>query len=499
MTRATGIRALAVLCLALVVAGGSAFAQEVPHRGPMPAQAQPAPAKPSSAKQAPAKPIAAQPAPPTAEQLRVITLTLNKAQLVTLRRAIGKIIVGNESVADVHFDTAQPTKVYVLSKAIGSTNVFFLDKRGETIEQVEVRVVFDEQGIKEAVKKLLPEEYITVSVFRDSVFLTGKVRSASVAKDAVNIVRRFVAADANVTNMLSVIGGQQVILQVRVAEMDRDVRKNLSATGTFSKDNILAGSTRSLNFTTSAPSPTITAFATGQLFTGTSIFGNPTFSTLERQNLTKTLAEPTLTAISGETASFLSGGEFTFPSGLDQNGQTIFEFRKFGIGLNFTPTVIDEGRLSLQISVEVSAIDTANSLTITSGGNTTTVPGLSIKNTETTVDLPSGGALMISGLLKDNVADTISGFPYLKDVPVLGALFRSTQFQRQETELVVIVTAYLVRPVDRASSLSLPTDGFEPASDIDIYLLGRLHRYYGKGERSLWADPLIGPFGYIMK
>ena len=129
----------------------------------------------------------------------------------------------------------------------------------------------------------------------------------------------------------------------------------------------------------------------------------------------------------------------------------------------------------------------------------TTVPGLSIKNTETTVDLPSGGALMISGLLKDNVADTISGFPYLKDVPVLGALFRSTQFQRQETELVVIVTAYLVRPVDRASSLSLPTDGFEPASDIDIYLLGRLHRYYGKGERSLWADPLSGPFGYIMK
>lgn len=474
----------AACCFAAALSWVAASAQEVPQRR--------APAPP---------PAAAKPSKPATENVEptLIEISLNKAKAVTLPRPVGKIVVGNEAVADVHFDPAQPTKVYVVSKAIGSTNVFFIDKNGDTIEQAEVRVLFDNDGIKAALQRLMPDENVEVSVFRDSIFLTGKVRSASAAKNAANIARRFVAADANVTNMLTVIGGQQVILQVRVAEMDRDVRKNLAVTSAFSKTGIGIPGFHRLDINTTALTPTITAIATGRLFTGSNVFGDPTFQALERQNLTKTLAEPTLTAISGETASFLSGGEFPFPSGLDENGQTIFEFREFGVGLNFTPTVVDEGRISMQISMEISAIDTSTSLTITSGGITTNVPGLSVKRTETTIDLPSGGSLMISGLLKDNLADSISGFPYLKDVPILGALFRSTQFQRQETELVVVVTAYIARPADKATTISLPTDGFEPASDIDIYLLGRLHRHYAKGERPLWADPLKGPFGYIMK
>jgi pilus assembly protein CpaC len=491
MTGATNHRLAAATFMAAAFLWTAAAAQEVPRR-----QAAPAPSPPATAAK-PASPAKMPAVDGTTGE--AIVLTLNKARVVALSRPVGKIIVGNEAVADVHFDPSQPTKVYILSKAIGTTNVFFLDRRGETIEHLEVRVAFDENGIKDALKRLMPEEYIDVSAFRDSVFLTGKVRSASAAKNAANIARRFVAADANVTNMLTVIGGQQVILQVRVAEMDRDVRKNLSASGTFSKVNLFGARTRSLNFTTTSPTPDIAAFAAGTLATGTSVFGTPAFQALERQNLAKTLAEPTLTAISGETASFLSGGEFPFPSGLDENGQTIFEFRQFGIGLNFTPTVVDENRISLQIAMEISAIDTSNSLTITSGGNTTNIPGLSMKRTETTIDLPSGGTLMISGLLKDDLANTISGFPFLKDVPVLGALFRSTQFQQQQTELVVVVTTYLAKPVDKGTALSLPTDGFEPASDIDIYLLGRLHRSYTKADRPLWADPLKGPFGYIMK
>ncbi|MBI3113938.1 MAG: pilus assembly protein N-terminal domain-containing protein, partial [Rhodospirillales bacterium] len=393
----------ATFCFAAALSWVAASAQEVPQRR---ATATPPPAAAKTSK-------------PIMENVEpmLIELSLNKAKAVTLPRPVGKIVIGNEAVADVHFDPAQPTKIYVVSKAIGSTNVFFIDKSGDTIEQAEVRVLFDNDGIKAALQRLMPDENVDVSVFRDSVFLTGKVRSASAAKNAANIARRFVAADANVTNMLTVIGGQQVILQVRVAEMDRDVRKNLAVEGTFQKVNIGG---RGLQFATSAPTATITAFATGRLFTGTNIFGDPTFKALERQNLTKTLAEPTLTAISGETASFLSGGEFPFPSGLDENGQTIFEFREFGVGLNFTPTVVDENRISMQISMEISAIDTANSLTITNNNTTTTVPGLSVKRTETTIDLPSGGTLMISGLLKDNLADTISGFPYLKDVPILG-------------------------------------------------------------------------------
>lgn len=478
----------AACVLAAASPWGDAGAQEVPRRGI--AQPPPAVAKPIAKPAARSSKSMIENAQPT-----LIELALNKATAVTLPRPVGKIIVGNEAIADVHFDPAQPTKVYVLSKSIGSTNVFFLDRRGKTIEQAEVRVLFDHDGIRAALKRLMPDENIEVSVFRDAVFLSGKVHSASAAKNAVNIASRFVAKDTNVTNMLTVIGGQQVILQVRVAEMDRDVRKSLDAAGTFRKENILGGSGRALQITTLAQTLTPSAFATGTLFTGTGILGSPTFQALERQNLTKTLAEPTLTAISGETASFLSGGEFPFPSGLDDNGNPIFEFRNFGIGLNFTPVVIDEGRINLQISVEISAIDNTLSLQI----NQTTVPGLSVKRTETTIDLPSGGTLMISGLLRDNLSDSILGFPYLKDVPILGALFRSTQFQKQETELVVIVTAYVAKPADKTAALKLPTDGFEPASDIDIYLLGRLHRYYGKGERPLWADPLKGPFGYIMK
>jgi len=281
---------------------------------------------------------------------------------------------------------------------------------------------------------------------------------------------------------------------VRAPRSGRRLPKTLSVDGTFRKFIAPLGD-RGIQFTTLPQTLTPSAFVTGTLFSGTDVIGTPTFQALERQNLTKTLAEPTLTAISGETASFLSGGEFPFPSGLDDNGNPIFEFRNFGIGLNFTPTVLDESRISMQVSMEISAIDNTLALTISGA----TIPGLSVKRTETTIDLPSGGTLMISGLLRDNLSDSISGFPYLKDVPVLGALFRSTQFQRQETELVVIVTAYIAKPADTVTSAALPTDGFEPASDIDIYLLGRLHRHYAKGERPLWADPLRGPFGYIMK
>ena len=191
------------------------------------------------------------------------------------------------------------------------------------------------------------------------------------------------------------------------------------------------------------------------------------------------------------SASFLSGGEFPFPSGLDENGNTIFEFKEFGILLEFTPVVLNKGRISLQISTEISAFVAA-----TDANNPAS---LTQKRTETTVEMSSGGTLMIAGLLQDDMSDTIEGVPYLKDVPILGALFRSTAFTQQQTELVITVTAYLVKPIDSSRSASLPTDGFEPASDIDIYLLGRLHRHYSDSEETFWDNPLKGPFGYIMK
>jgi len=458
--------------LAALMVWSVASAQEVPKRRPLVT----APAKAVEA----AKPAAA------GEDLSLIELSLHQAKVLTLPRSVSNIVIGDPAIANVRFDPEQPTKIYIVSLAVGSTNIFFIDQNGEIVQQSDIRVVFDTNGIKAALKKLLPNENIGVSVFRDSVFLTGKVHTAVAAANAVNIASRFVGEPANVVNMMSVIGGQQVILKVRVAEIDRDLRKQLQVTSAVTTK---IGQRSRISINTFTPTPTFANLAIGTLFTGTNVLGDPIFGTRETDSLVKTLAEPTLTAISGETASFLSGGEFPFPSGLDENGQTIFEFREFGIRLNFTPVVLDKGRIRLQISTEISAL----------GAIIEKRQSLTQKRTDTTIELPSGGTLMISGLLTDDVTDAIDGVPYLKNIPVLGALFRSTEFRRQESELIITVTVYLTKPIDSYAAAALPTDGFEPASDIDIYLLGRLSRHYGDSQHIFWENPLKGAFGYIMK
>jgi len=433
-------------------------------------------------------------APKTAgsETPATITLTMNSVKVLTLAKPIKNIILGNETVADVRLQPEKPKNVVIVSKGIGTTNVLFMDEGGNLIHQVDVIVALDTGGIKAAIKRLLPDENVNVSVFGSSVFLSGKVKTAGAASSAVNIATQFVEAAANVVNMLTVLGGQQVVLKVKVSEMDRDIRKNLTANTT------LTTTTRGTrpNFSVTGTSPTNTdSFAAGSLFLktlGFDTFGPTTFTALEENALGKVLAEPTLTAISGETASFLAGGEFPFPSQIDESGTT-FEFREFGIRLNFTPVVLDKGRINLQIATEISAL--GGTVTV----NNADFQSLTQKRTETTVELPSGGSLMISGLLSDDVTTTIRGIPFLKDIPVLGALFRSTDFLRQETELVITVTAYLVKPIDNTQSPSSPTDGFEAASDIDSYLLGRIQRKYGGGERYIWDKSLKGPFGYIMR
>ena len=266
---------------------------------------------------------------------------------------------------------------------------------------------------------------------------------------------------------------------MRVSEMDRAIRKNLSVNTGI---DILTSS-GDLAINTVSPSTTLAAFGTGGITSTLPGLGPTSFEALERQGLSKTLAEPTLTAISGESASFISGGEVPVPIGVDQNGNAVIEFREFGIKLEFTPVVPDKGRINLQVLAEISAIHSSNTVTLSN----LTVNGFTTKRAQSTVDLPSGGTLMLAGLLQDDITDTVNGFPFLKDIPVLGALFRSTEFQRDETELVITVTALLAKPADGSPGLAPPSDGFEPASDIDIYLLGRLHRKYGKGERPFWC------------
>ena len=479
---------VAVFCCAVVlVSGGLTSAQEVPQRRTFSAAPTPA------ASESPSTPAAANPAAAGGIQ-ETLELPLNKARVITLSRSVKNIVVGDPAVMDIEFDEAQPTRVILRPKAVGSTNVLFMDANGVIIRQIEARVVLDHDGLKAALKSLLPNTNIKIKAFRNSVFLSGTVASAAIADNAVRIATQFVADAASVVNMMTVSGVQQVILQVRVAEMDRNVRKNLAVNATLSKRFTNLGG-RGFDIRGSPGGFVDTSFAFGTLFTGTNILGNPTFEALERQNLAKTLAEPTLTAISGETASFVSGGEFPFPSGLDANGNTIFEFEEFGIRLSFTPTVLDKGRINLHIATEISAIGDV----VVTTQNNLQLRQLTQKSTETTIELPSGGTLMIGGLLRDDMAETIEGIPYLKDIPVLGTLFRSTAFQQQRTELVVTVTAYLVKPIDSARAAAIPTDGFEEATDIDLYVWGRLHRHYSDSEETFWDNPLKGPFGYIMK
>lgn len=440
-------------------------------------------------------PVTAQPITPAGQSsvARRFDVTINKAHVVEFTTPVSNIVLGNETIADVYVEPANPRRVFIIAREIGSTNVYFMDGSNNIMDQAEVQVVVDADGIRDAVTRLMPDENIEISVYGSSVFLNGTVESSTKAANAFRIVEQFVGSAADITNLLTVTGSQQVILQVKVAEIDRATRKQLTASNTLSFTRPFGD----LSLTTAAGAVTNTNLVTGSL--NLNVFdnniGTTTLGALEQQSLVKTLAEPTLTAISGETATFLSGGETAIATGADENGNALVEYRDIGIRLEFTPQVLDKGRINLALATEISALDSNNDSTI--DGNT--YSGFNTKRTETALDLPSGGTIMISGLLEDSVTDTIRGMPFLKDLPILGALFRSTEFQLDQSELIVTVTAYLAEPTGGSNALSLPTDGFETASDIDIYLLGRLHREYSDGNRHFWESPVVGPFGYMMK
>ncbi|OHC73416.1 MAG: hypothetical protein A3G18_04920 [Rhodospirillales bacterium RIFCSPLOWO2_12_FULL_58_28] len=490
-------KAVAVFCLAFAVYPAStAEAQQVPQRRATAPSLNVAEAPP------PGISAAIQPNVPVIEGAlpAVLDMSLNMARIINLPAPFQNIVVGNETVANVSYDVDAKNnrQAFITARALGTSNIIFLDKNGGIVHQMDVRVGQDSDTIQAALAKLLPDDNIKVSVYRDSAFLTGKVRSSESLTNAVSIARRFVGADINVVNMLSVQGSQQVILQVRVAEMSRTILKELTTTTNLTDKAVGLGGLKIGQLIKFKSSPTFTnatgAFASGTIDSQISGISPVAFQVLESQGLVKTLAEPTLMAVSGEPASFLVGGSIPVPSGVSDQGVAICcNYQKYGIGLDFVPVILDEGRISLNINTSISELGTNYVI-----GNST-VPSIIEKTAKTTVELPSGGFIMMAGLLKDNVTDTIRGFPGLKDIPVLGALFRSNNFKREETELVITVTAYLAKSAGSDQQLSLPTDGFEPASDIDFYLLGRLHREYAKGELPIWAKPLKGPFGYIME
>jgi len=475
-----------ILALGLMLAGSAAWAQQPARKSPAP----------------PAQIEITAVDITNTETQRTVSVPIGKARLVRLPVAVRDVVVGDANVADIVMKT--PQMVYLLGRTVGNTNAFFLGGDGKEVLRLEVKVEVDVVTLKDTIDALMPNDRIEVKAVNQNIFLVGNVRSAAVAETARSIARRFVADDNAVVNLLSIKEESQVLLKVKVAEVQRTALKEfgVSFTGLGSgtaAPSVPGGTTRFNQglfggLLSTNPVTTTTTFGLGQIsYLGSSVFAfNALVNALERDGFIKTLAEPNLTAVSGESASFLAGGEFPVPIA-QQNNAISIAFKPFGIGLNFTPVVLDKGRISLKIATEVSSLSQNGAIVLQS----ITIPALSVRRAQSTVEMSSGGSLVIAGLLQNDINNAISGLPGLKDIPVLGQLFRSESFQRQETELVVTVTAYLVKQMDE-SQIALPSQGLQPASDLDMYLLGRLYSKYSSRSEPT-PGQLKGPLGYILE
>ncbi len=457
---------------------------------------------------------------------RGVTIERNKSVLVELPRELRDVIVSNPEMVDAVVQSAN--RVYLIGKKVGQANAFFFDSQGERVLTLEVQIEIDTRPLDNMFRRFIAGSNIRTEVLNDTLILTGTVRNPADSSRAESLAARFAntlepqndqAPKEKVIKILAVEGEEQVTLQVKIAEVQREAMKQLGVNlgAGFQNANGLVSllSANRLPVTTAEGLSDIgqvllngATTLPGLATTGGNIFNSGisgafapgggsrrlayTLRALERNGLVRTLAEPNLTAVSGESANFLAGGEFPIPVATEDNTVTI-EFKEFGVGLAFTPVVMSEGRISLKISTEVSELSTNGAVTFSS----IAIPALSKRKTESTVELPSGGTLAISGLVSNNIQKNIDGFPGLKELPILGTLFRSTDFVNKETELVVIVTPYIVRPTSKRK-LAAPTDGLASATDVKTYLLGHLNRIHGRAVR-LPPGSLKDSYGFIVE
>jgi pilus assembly protein CpaC len=420
-----------------------------------------------------------------------LMVPLNKTAQILLSQPVRDIIVGNPEVADVVVRSTD--QVFVHGKVVGDTNLFMLDVNGKVIRRIEVSVQLEVDSLRQLLAQLLPNDPIEVSSIGDNLILSGNVRSDGIAGQARSVARRYVKNEENIVSLLKVRTEQQVLIQVRVAEVQKAVLKELGVTNTLSNvgmgavfvdQGVMSATTTAVGLGTDIASQLNVRGVVNNL--------SSVFRFLEKQGLVKNLAEPNLLAVSGELANMLAGGEYPIPVP-DKDGIKI-EYKPFGVGLSFLPVVLDNGRISLKLSTEVSALSATNDVQIPVTGGSVRVKSFTVRRANSTVELPSGGSIMIAGLLQNDVVSSLNGMPGLMDIPILGQLFSSSSFQRQETELVILVSAILVRPND-PKSLSTPTDGHVISSDFDRYFMGKLQETYVK--KPLDNRALTGPQGSI--
>jgi pilus assembly protein CpaC len=430
---------------------------------------------------------------------RFLSLGIGKSIVIDLPRDIKDVLVADPKIANAVVRSAQ--RAYIIGAAVGQTNIVFFDSAGQQIAAYDIAVKRDLNGARAALKQIMPNSDIQIDGLGDGIVLTGTASSPIEAQQAGDLAARLAGGADKVVNSITVRGRDQVMLKVTVAEVQRSIIKQLG----IDLSGSLNYGTAVVNFNNTNPFT-----ATGQPLvannTITTAFGgapsvSATLRAMESAGVTRTLAEPNLTAISGESATFISGGEFPISTGVTCQttaagsvGQCApsIAFKKFGISLNFTPVVLTEGRISLRVMTEVSEVSNDNSITVTG----VTVPSLKTRRAETTLEIPSGGSMAMAGLIQDQTKQAINGLPGLSQLPVLGTLFRSRDFRDNKTELMVIVTPYVVRAVAQ-KDLSRPDDGFASASDPQADLLGSINRIYGVPGRNEPARSYRGTYGFI--
>ena len=437
------------------------------------------------------------------QQAGSLEVPLNKSQVYHSNRSFTKALIGNPDIADVLPLSNQ--SLHVIGKKTGTTTLTLYGAGNQLIQVIDVVVGPDVVSLRRQFADLMPGEKIGAKISNDAIVLTGTASSAVAVDKAVQLAATYTGAPEKVVNMLSVGASQQVMLEVRFSEVNRSASKEIDLNHSWlgnktdgSIGNLASQSAIQTNATRFTkipdlgiidPRPVISTDAASAAFLSGglsyAIGGLKLFSTLdalEKKGLVKTLAEPTLVALSGETASFLAGGEFPIPvvqnsggGGQSGNNGITIEFKPFGVSLGFTPTVLADGVISLAVTPEVSSIDPSASVTI----NGLVIPGLQTRRAKTTVELRDGQSFAIAGLLRNDFQDTVRQVPVLGSLPIIGALFRSSGFQKGQTELVMIVTPRLVKPVESVADVRLPTDRVGDPHELDLFMMGRTDKAVG--------------------
>ncbi|QEA17470.1 type II and III secretion system protein family protein [Novosphingobium ginsenosidimutans] len=417
-----------------------------------------------------------------------VEIPLNKSQVVSADRPIAKALVGNSEIADVVPLTDR--SIYVLGKKMGTTSLTLYDGGGRVLSILDISVGPDVIALEEQLRQVVPNETINARISNRSIVLTGLVNSASAADRANQLAKAYIdeKEGGSIINLIAMGSSQQVMVEVRFAEVRRDVGKDIGVklsaqsrngsfegvtgvgSGYFPGVPAAGGAGGILPYLTSVPISNSFGVFRQQIGLG-SLNINAVLNALESRDLAKTLAQPTLIALSGEKASFLAGGEFPVPVRQDQNGGLTVEFKPFGISLSFTPTVLGDKTISMIVEPEVSAIDPQASLRL----NDIIIPGLRTRRANTTLELRDGESFAIAGLLSKDFQTTVEQVPLLGSIPILGALFRSSSFKKGETELLIVVTPHLVKPI-KPEQVRLPTDRVLDPRETDTFLLGQPYR-----------------------